>query len=102
PFQPHHGADERIDEHQQRELPPVPRQPQLRRGRCSRHAPTSPRLNSSTASEPAGFGVTTATASTNASRSRESTLLKRFSKPTVLEGLPLRPAPHADPPKWAG
>ena len=38
----------------------------------------------------------------NASRSSDSIGFQRFSKPIVLDGLPLSPAPHSEPEKWPG
>ena len=50
----------------------------------------------------AGFGGTSARASMNACLSRDNIGFHRRSKPMVLMGFPLNPAPHTDPEKWPG
>src|SRR5687768_1307727 len=106
-----HRADERIDDDEQCELREVLPQSQTDRwttvgNHVHPHArvPTSssPRLNARTRSISTGFGGTSASASINASRSRESMVFQRFSNPMVLVGFPLRPTPQTDPEKCPG
>ena len=60
------------------------------------------RLKSRICSISSGFGGTSVKASIKACRSLDSIGFHRRSKPMVLIGLPLKPAPHTDPEKWPG
>jgi len=60
------------------------------------------RLNARISSIAAGFGGTSASASTNASRGSDSIGFQRFSNAIVLVGLQLSPVPQTDPEKWPG
>ena len=51
---------------------------------------------------PLGFGGTSEIACTKSSRDFVSSGLYRFSNAMVLEGLPLMPAPQAEPAKCPG
>jgi hypothetical protein len=95
-LQPHHGADEGIHQHQQRELAQVLAQAEAD-GRGLPHQGASPRLKRSMASMAAGLGEACPTAVMNASRPSDSRGFQRFSKPRVDEGLPDKPAPHRLP-----
>src|SRR5262249_4286693 len=98
PLQAHHGANERVQDDEQRELREVLPQsePQVA------HVPV--RLRRRIAAKASGWGGRSArTKSTNSALDRAwSAGLKRRSKPIVEPGFPLRPLPQAAPPKWAG
>jgi hypothetical protein len=98
---PDHRADEGVDHDQQGELREVLAQPSA----AARHDATAsgPRLKRTGSRRiSAGLGGTSATAAMNASRASASSGLKRRSKARVVEGLPLMPAPQAEPAKCAG
>src|SRR5712692_7450437 len=103
-----HGAHERVDDHEQRELRDVLTESQTdrrtaveNRGCSHVRAPASscPRLNARTRSISAGFGGTSESASMNPCRSSDSIEFQCLSNASVLVGFPLRPAPHTEPEK---
>ena len=99
-----HAADEGVDQHQQRELPPVGFEAERDFTRLS-----SARHRGAPAAKPAfaarvraasggGGGMSAVMASTNTSSSSiRNALLKRFSNPIVEVGLPLSERPQTDP-----
>ena len=102
PLHAHHRADERVDEDEQRELRQVLAQAEPRRRGAHGLASGRPRFARRIRSIPAGWGGTSTSAATNSSFGRVSIGFQRFSKPIVLDGLPLSPAPQAEPAKCAG
>ena len=100
---PDHRADEGIDEDEQRELREVLAQAEANCRRVHAAGSSAPRLARKIASISAGFGGTSASASTNSPRDlRRGSGFHRFSKAMVLDGLPLIPAPQTEPEKWPG
>jgi hypothetical protein len=107
PFDPDHGSHERVHEHEERELAEVGTYPYLHGGWRRRHAAhhgagaahaACPRFQRRMASESAGLGgIPSLIRATNSSRPSERAGFQRFSNPIVVEGLPLIPAPQADP-----
>jgi hypothetical protein len=94
-----HRADERVDDDQQGELRQVlaDAEPQAR---SRRHRTAAVEATGSRASRRLGRDV--GDAAMNSSRSSASSGLLRRSNARVVEGLPLMPAPHAEPAKCAG
>jgi hypothetical protein len=94
---PHHRADECVDDDEERELPEVLAQAES--GTIHHAASERPWFASRMLSISAGFGGTSASASTNSSLEHERSGFQRFSKAIVLDGFPLIPEPQADPAK---
>src|SRR5437879_7147898 len=93
-----HGADEGIQDDEQRELREVLPQSEPHLA----HSPVRLRRRFTAKASGCG-GRSFSTKSTNSAlEAARSAGLKRRSKPIVEPGLPLRPFPHAAPPKCAG
>src|SRR5947208_5921740 len=98
PLQAHHGADEGIEDDEQRELREILPQSEPHLA----HSPVRLRRRFTAKASGCG-GRSFSTKSTNSAlEAARSAGLKRRSKPIVEPGLPLRPFPHAAPPKCAG
>src|SRR5262249_61830837 len=95
-LQAYHGADEGIQDDEQRELREILPQPEPHLA----HSPRRFRRRFSAKTSGCG-GRSFSTKSTNwALEAARSAGLKRRSKPMVEPGLPLGPFPQPAPPKW--
>src|SRR5262245_36757994 len=96
-----HRADKGVDHDQQRELSDVLSQTETD-AQTVVSLRDRPRLAARISSIAAGFGGTSASALTNASRFMASIGFHRRSNASVLVGFPLSPAPQTDPEKCPG